>query len=80
MEIQLIKGEFKSSEAMELLTQLIHTKIKFHENKIYKSETEEDIKSREAKIKKLQKDLYEVRENIKNNDNNIAINAVIKIG
>ncbi len=64
MHIQLIEGEFKSNEALDLITQMIHIKIKFHENKIDKSEFEEDIKAREGKIKRLQKELFEIKKNI----------------
>ncbi|MFZ1847395.1 MAG: hypothetical protein WAU12_10835, partial [Saprospiraceae bacterium] len=61
MNIQILDGEFKSNEAIELNTQMIHIKIKYHENKISVSQLEEDIKARETKIKRLQKDLYEFR-------------------
>lgn len=62
MEIQLLKGNFTQSEALDILTQLIHVKIKFHENKIEKSDNEEDIKMRENRIKKLLQDLYEAKQ------------------
>jgi len=79
MNIQLIEGEFKSSDGLELITQLIHVKIKFHENKIGKSATEEDTKAREAKIKELQNNLYELRVALKDKSQPTTINAVIKI-
>lgn len=77
MNIQLIEGEFSSEDALELITQLIYVKIKFHESKIGESETEEDIKSREAKIKRLQKNLYELRNSM---GSTVNINTVIHIG
>ncbi len=61
MNIQLIKGQFDAAEAIEMITQLIHVKIRFHENKINNASSEEDIKMRETRIKQLQKDLYELR-------------------
>lgn len=61
MKISLIQGQFSSQEALELISKMINVKIKFHENRITSSCTEEDIKMREKKIKHLQKDLYEVR-------------------
>ncbi len=79
MNIQLVEGEFKSGDALELITQMIHIKIKFHENKISNSEFEEDIKAREAKIKRLQKDLFDVREHIRAMSNNVHVNASIHI-
>jgi len=61
MKIQLIHGTFEAQEALELLSKLVHSKIKFHESKITNVCSEEDIKMRESKIKLLQKDLYEAR-------------------
>jgi hypothetical protein len=62
MNIQLIDGNFSQNEALELLTQLIHVKIKFHESKIEKSQNEEDIKMRERRIKQLQQSFYEAKQ------------------
>lgn len=61
MKIQLIHGKFEAQEALELVSKLIHAKIKFHENRITNACSEEDIKMRESKIKLLQKDLFEAR-------------------
>ncbi|MEO5642974.1 MAG: hypothetical protein ABIQ40_08240 [Bacteroidia bacterium] len=79
MNIQLIQGEFNAKDALELITQMIHTKIKYHESKISQNSNEEDIKSRESKIKYLQKELFEVRSRISLNKKNIKLDAVIKI-
>ena len=59
--MQLIQGKFSKKDAIEILTQMIHVKIKFHENKIHSQSSEEDIKMRERRIRQLQKDLYEAR-------------------
>lgn len=61
MKLQLIKGKFSQTEALDILTRMIHLKIKFHENKIEKSQNEEDIKMRERRIKQLQKEFYEAK-------------------
>ena len=79
MNIQLITGEFSSTEALDLITQMIQVKIKFHENKISKSEMEEDIKGRETKIKRLQNHLFELRNQFGSNSNGVKINALINI-
>lgn len=79
MNIQLIQGEFNSSDAMELIGQMVHIKIKYHENKININSNEEDIKSREEKIKRLQKKLFELRNNINSKTNSVKIEAIIKI-
>ena len=64
MDIQLIQGKFSAKDALDILTQMIHVKIKYHENKIQQSSNEEDIKMREIKIKRLQKDLFEAKNHI----------------
>ena len=79
MNIQLIKGEFITKDAMELITQMIQTKIKYHENKIIQNSNEEDIKNREAKINRLQKELYDMIKDMGSKNKNVKIDAVIKI-
>ncbi|MBK6447919.1 MAG: hypothetical protein IPN87_03800 [Saprospiraceae bacterium] len=79
MNIQILDGEFKSNEAIELITQMIHIKIKYHENKISLSQLEEDIKARENKIKRLQKDLYEFRNTIDSTTKVVKLKAIINI-
>jgi hypothetical protein len=79
MNIQLIQGDFSSKEALELITQMIHVKIKYHENKIANNNNEEDIKHRESKIKNLQKELFEARNTIDVKTKNIKLDGIIKI-
>ncbi len=78
MNIQLLKGHFSQSEALDILTQLVHVKIKFHENKIEKSDSEEDIKMRENRIKQLHRDFYEAKQLIIK-QKQCDLNAEIKI-
>jgi hypothetical protein len=62
MELQLINGYFHASEAGELLTELVNTKIRFHEKRIQLAgDNEEDIKMREKRIIELQRGLSEMR-------------------
>ncbi len=79
MNVQLIQGEFNSKDAIDLLTQMIHVKIKYHEAKINSQSSEEDIKTRESKIKHLQKDLFELRKTVNSKTNGVKVEAVIKI-
>jgi hypothetical protein len=79
MEIHLIDGQFSATEAIAILTQLTEVKIKYHENKIKSSHNEEDIKMRERKIKKLQKELADSREHIQKQTSNITINSTINL-
>lgn len=61
MQIKILEGSFSAKEALDILTQLVHVKIRYHENKIQHLDSEEDIKMREKRIQQLQKDLYELR-------------------
>lgn len=79
MNIQLIKGHFKASEGIELITQMIHVKIKFLEGKIAGDSSEEDIKMREKRIKQLQKDLFEARKHLEQASGLVDIHAEIEI-
>jgi len=79
MKIELINGHFNGSEAIELLTHLIHIKIKFHENKIKSDSNEEDIKYREKKIIQLQKNLFEVTRYIKSHDSGLVIQSDVNL-
>ena len=75
MNIQLIEGQFTNKEALDLITQMIHIKIKFHENKINNNSNEEDVKYRETKIKNLQKELFELKYYLDNNGNSVQLEA-----
>ena len=79
MRIQLIQGEFTTAEAMELVTQMIHLKVRYHENKIDSDSSEEDSKFRESKIKDLQKELYDLRNGIGGKNKPVKIEAVVNI-
>lgn len=79
MNMQLLQGEFSSSDALELITKMIHTKITYHENRIAKHSSEEEIKYRESKIKRLQKELYELRVYLGKNKGTVTLDAIIKI-
>jgi hypothetical protein len=57
MKIQIIKGSFPAHDAKELLTKMIRVKIHYQEDRISKSDREEDIKMRERRIVHLQNDL-----------------------
>ena len=79
MTIQLIQGQFSAHEAIDIITKMVHVKIKFHENKIYAHANEEDIKMREKRIKQLQKELFEVRNYIDAKKVKIEMQSLIEI-
>ena len=77
VQLQLIKGSFDKSEALELISQMVHVKIKYHENKIKGSEKEEDIKMREKRIKQLQHEFHELRTQLMSVDQTVNIESGI---
>lgn len=79
MNIQLVQGHFDPAEAQELLSQLVQVKIKFHEGKIQKSHSEEDIKMRENRIKQLQNELHQATKELTAYGSSCDLIAEIKI-
>ena len=79
MNIQLIQGQFNAKDAIDIITQMIHIKLKYHESKISNASSEEDIKFCETKIKRLQKDLFEIRKFIEDCGTNINIQSEINL-
>jgi hypothetical protein len=79
MDIHLIKGHFNPKEALEIITQMVHVKIKFQESKINSSSNEEDIKMRENRIKSLQRELFDARKYIETQKGMIDISADIEL-
>ncbi|GAB3176093.1 hypothetical protein [Telluribacter humicola] len=79
MQIQLINGQFGSGEATELIPRMTNVKIKYHEEKIRKDSSEEDIKMREARIRELQKELYEVRKYIEHQDKPLKLTSELQL-
>ena len=79
MNIQLIQGQFNVKDAIDIITQMMHVKVKFHENKITDNCTEEDIKLSEIKIKRLQKDLFEIRKFVETKARKISLECAIEI-
>lgn len=65
MNMKLVTGTFSHADAMELLQQLVQVKLRFHEEKVSGSASEEDIKMRERRIKQLQEDLHELLQAMK---------------
>lgn len=79
MNLKLIQGQFSPHEAIDIITKMVHVKIKFHEDKIHSLSDEEDIKMREKRIKELQKELNEIRDFITDKNNTIALESLLEI-
>lgn len=73
----LINGDFNPQDALDIITRMVHVKIKYHESKIHDALNEEDIKMREKRIVDLQRDLYEIRREIGARKENISLKAEI---
>jgi hypothetical protein len=76
----LLNGEFSSDEAIDLLSQLIKVKINFHEGKIKSTDSEENLKYRERKIKSLQNDLMTIREILGEKGKAVHLESEVRIG
>jgi hypothetical protein len=68
MDLQLLNGRFSKNEVTELLNKMVQVKIDFHEQKIKNSDSEEDIKFREYKIKSLQENYKIFKDSIKDKE------------
>ena len=79
MELQLIKGHFTAPDAVDIITRIINVKIKYHEGKINAASNEEDIKMREQRIKKLQKELFEVRQHLSSKTGKISLDTTVTL-
>jgi len=77
MQIQLIEGDFNKADTLELVSQMIQVKIRYHEKSIQKNSSEEDIKYRESKIKFLQDELLHLKEEISRSGNHVHMYATI---
>jgi hypothetical protein len=75
----LIDGYYSPQDALDIITRMVHVKIKFHESKINECLNEEDIKMREKRIVDLQRDLYEMRRELNQRRNNVALKAEIEL-
>jgi len=79
MKLPLISGQFDKEDSIELLSELIQVKIRFHENKIRDNHNEEDIKMREQKIKQLQQGLSDAKKFIRENSRSVVVESEIAI-
>lgn len=79
MHLELIDGVFESKDALDIVTQMIQVKIRYHENKITGNSNPEDIKFRDNKIRKLQHELDHARKHISALDGKVNLHAKVDI-
>ena len=73
-----MEGKFHYEDVFEVLSPMINVKIRYHESQIDMDSIEEDIKSLEANIIKLQNELFELRPTIDSKSENLIIEGIIK--
>lgn len=78
MKTQIIEYEFNPHDALEIIDQLAQVKIKGLERCITKECNIEDIKTIEVKIKRLQKDVSESRQTMRQMSANATIEILLK--
>ncbi len=79
MNLSLIQGEFSPQDALDLISRMIQIKIEYHETRIHKELTEEDIKFRETKIRNLQNELHLLRNHLNTDHKMLSVHAQITI-
>lgn len=79
MTIKLIQGAFDSADAIDILTQMIHVKIKYHESKMADDDHEEDMKRRESRIIELQKNLYDLQKLVASGQRKVSMKSEVII-
>lgn len=77
MNIQLQEEVSNTNVSIGLITQIVNLKIKYHENQIAKTSNEEDIKFRESKIKQLQNDFLQLRNQVTTIRKTVQIDTII---
>ena len=79
MQINLVDGQFDVAEGLSLISRLVEVKIRFHEEKINSLSAEEDIKMRENRVQKLQKELEDLRGQLNGKAIKLQIKSEINI-
>jgi hypothetical protein len=77
MDIQLIQGEFSAKDSLNIVGEMIRVKIRFHENAITHHSSEEDIKYRESKVKYLQEQMHELKNQLLQRGQKLSLHATI---
>jgi hypothetical protein len=80
MNLKILDGVFSKQEAIDILTEMVRLKIRFHERRIETSSQIEDISHREARIRELQHELQEARERILAGDTSVTLGGSVNIG
>jgi hypothetical protein len=77
--LSLLHGVFSPKEALDLLTQLVEVKIRFHEEKMKGLTEVEDLKMREKRIQTLQSELHALRASINPYEGAIKLTSMVQV-
>lgn len=79
MDVRIIDGVFSRQEAIDILSEMVRLKIRFHERRIELSSDEEDISHRESRIRELQHELQEARNSILAGEGTVSLGGSVNI-
>ena len=79
MFVQLIQDQLNTKESIDVVTEIIHMNIRFHEKKIAESDDIKVIKAHQEQVKHLQKYLFEVRKFVESKATNIDFSATFEL-
>ncbi|HVZ57632.1 MAG TPA: hypothetical protein VG870_13295 [Chitinophagaceae bacterium] len=76
--LQLVQGRYTRPEALELITRLVDVKIRYHEDRIRSTASEEDIEMRESRIRQLQNELASLRQQLLTGPEWVTLQSVLE--
>ncbi len=79
LQLSLLEGVFSRQEALDLLSQLVEVKIRFHEGQMKNLTEVEDLKMREKRIQALQSELNSLREELVQSGQHVALSSKVFI-
>jgi hypothetical protein len=80
MKIDIISGSYPARDAIDLLTSIVGAKVRFHENRIHSSMTEEDMEMRERSIQHLQHEMVTVRRALECSGGLVDLHGAVRFG
>lgn len=79
MDLPLIDGVYPRQDAIDLLTEMVALKIRYHERQLQQGQDVEDTRHREARIRRLQEALHAAREHIQQAGSLVSLNSSVHI-
>lgn len=73
----LIQGAFAPAELLQIITEMVEVKIRFHQSKIEAEDNPEDVEMRERRIRQLQEELHQLRQSLMAKDQAVRVKAQV---